>query len=82
MSTSTRNFPNRLGQGADVFLSSAELAAVTAVLGRLPTVEEYMGYAQQIDTMAPDIYRYLNFDQMPDFTAAAERAKAVEVELA
>jgi len=78
VSTSTRNFPNRLGQGADVFLSSAELAAVSSVLGKLPTVEEYMEYATKIDSMAPEIYRYLNFDRMDEFTAAAERAKKVD----
>ncbi|NKC15286.1 MAG: bifunctional aconitate hydratase 2/2-methylisocitrate dehydratase [Gammaproteobacteria bacterium] len=83
VSTSTRNFPNRLGQGADVFLASAELAAIAAVMGKLPTVEEYMSYANQIDSMAPDIYRYLNFDRMPDFSEAAERGRTmVEVELA
>ncbi len=75
VSTSTRNFPNRLGQGANVYLSSAELAAIAAVLGRLPTVEEYMEYATRIDSMAPEIYRYLEFDKMPDFTEAAEHAK-------
>jgi aconitate hydratase 2/2-methylisocitrate dehydratase len=83
VSTSTRNFPNRLGQGADVYLSSAEVAAIAAILGKLPTVEEYMSYATQIDSMSADIYRYLNFDQMPDFTEAAERGKAmVEVDFA
>ncbi len=75
VSTSTRNFPNRLGQGANVYLSSAELAAIAAVLGRLPTVEEYMEYATRIDSMAPEIYRYLEFDKMPDFTKAAEHAQ-------
>ena len=83
VSTSTRNFPNRLGQGADVYLSSAELAAVASVMGKLPTVEEYMNFAKDIDTMASDIYRYLNFDQMPDFSAAAEEGKTmVEVDFA
>jgi aconitate hydratase 2/2-methylisocitrate dehydratase len=81
VSTSTRNFPNRLGQGADVFLSSAELAAVAAVLGKLPSVAEYMEYASKINTMAPEIYRYLNFDQMPSFTEAAERGRSQAVEL-
>lgn len=74
VSTSTRNFPNRLGTNTDVFLASAELAAVAAILGRLPTVAEYMQYAQQLDSMAGDIYRYLNFDQMPPYQQAAERA--------
>ena len=83
VSTSTRNFPNRLGQGADVYLSSAELAAIASVMGKLPTVEEYMNFAKDIDTMASDIYRYLNFDQMPDFSAAAEEGKTmVEVAFA
>ncbi len=71
MSTSTRNFPNRLGDGANVYLSSAELAAVGAVLGRIPTFEEYMVYAEDINTMADDVYRYLNFDQIDSYTKAA-----------
>jgi len=71
VSTSTRNFPNRLGDGADVFLASAELAAVAALEGKLPTVAEYMDYAQKIDSMAGDIYRYLNFDQMDDYVGKA-----------
>ena len=81
VSTSTRNFPNRLGQGADVFLASAELAAVAAVLGKLPTVEEYLEFATRIDSMAPEIYRYLNFDRIEAFTQAAERANRIEVAL-
>jgi hypothetical protein len=81
VSTSTRNFPNWLGQGVNVFLSSPELAAIAALLGKLPSVEEYMGYASKIDSMAPEIYRYLNFDRMPDFTAAAEQGKRIAVEL-
>ena len=71
VSTSTRNFPNRLGDGADVFLASAELASVAALEGKLPTVEEYMSYAQKIDSMAGDIYRYLNFDQMENYVEKA-----------
>jgi aconitate hydratase 2 / 2-methylisocitrate dehydratase len=67
VSTSTRNFPNRLGNGANVFLSSAELAAVCSILGKIPTVEEYMQYAQQINANAKDTYRYLNFDQMAGY---------------
>ena len=82
VSTSTRNFPNRLGQGADVFLASAELAAVASVLGKLPTVEEYMQYATRIDSMAPEIYRYLNFDQMPAFVESAKRGQEVVLKLA
>jgi aconitate hydratase 2/2-methylisocitrate dehydratase len=75
VSTSTRNFPNRLGQGADVYLASAELAAVAAVMGKLPTVAEYMEYANKIDAMSKDIYRYLNFDRMPEYTDKAAKAK-------
>ncbi|WP_040260660.1 bifunctional aconitate hydratase 2/2-methylisocitrate dehydratase [Pseudomonas massiliensis] len=75
VSTSTRNFPNRLGDGANVYLASAELAAVASILGKLPTVEEYMQYAQNIDSMAADVYRYLSFDQIADFREAAEKAK-------
>ncbi len=75
VSTSTRNFPNRLGQGANVYLASAELAAVAAVLGKLPTVEEYMGYAKSLDTMAADIYRYMNFHLMPEYQHQADSVK-------
>jgi aconitate hydratase 2/2-methylisocitrate dehydratase len=73
VSTSTRNFPNRLGAGANVYLSSAELAAVTAMLGKLPTVEQYMEIAGEIDAMADDIYRYMNFDQIESYQKAAEK---------
>ncbi len=74
VSTSTRNFPNRLGDGANVYLASAELAAVASILGKLPTVEEYMGYAASIDSMAADVYRYLSFDQIAEFRDAAANA--------
>jgi aconitase B len=57
VSTSTRNFPNRLGKGADVFLSSAELAAIVAIEGKLPTVDEYMKYSEKIHATASDTYR-------------------------
>ena len=74
VSTSTRNFPNRLGDGADVFLASAELAAVASIMGKLPSVEEYMAYAKDIDSMAADVYRYLSFDQIAEFREAAANA--------
>jgi aconitate hydratase 2/2-methylisocitrate dehydratase len=67
VSTSTRNFPNRLGNGANVYLSSAELAAVCSILGKIPTVEEYMRYAREINATAEESYRYLNFDQMASY---------------
>ncbi len=76
VSTSTRNFPNRLGTGANVYLASAELAAVASVLGKLPTLAEYMEYAGTIDSMAGDIYRYMNFDQLSDYVEAADQVKA------
>lgn len=79
VSTSTRNFPNRLGQGANVYLSSSELAAVCAALGKIPTMDEYMSYMSNIDTMADSIYRYLNFHEIADFMEAAERAKNIPV---
>jgi aconitate hydratase 2 / 2-methylisocitrate dehydratase len=67
-STSTRNFNNRMGKGAQVYLGSAELAAVCALLGKMPTVEEYMEIVQKkIDPFAGDLYRYLNFDQIAGF---------------
>lgn len=76
VSTSTRNFPNRLGQGANVFLASAELAAVASMLGKLPTKDEYMGYVSKLDPMAGDVYRYLNFNEIDEFNEAAAMAKA------
>ena len=63
-----------LGDGADVFLASAELAAVAAILGKLPSPAEYLNYAEQLDTMASDIYRYLNFNEIASFQDAAEQA--------
>ena len=68
VSTSTRNFPNRLGNGADVYLSSAELAAVVASIGRLPSHEEYLEKVAGIEPMSDDIYRYLNFDQIAEYS--------------
>ncbi|OEF24615.1 bifunctional aconitate hydratase 2/2-methylisocitrate dehydratase [Vibrio rumoiensis] len=72
MSTSTRNFPNRLGTGANVYLASAELSAVGAILGRIPTMAEYMQYADQINATAADTYRYLNFHNMEHYTKKAD----------
>jgi aconitate hydratase 2 / 2-methylisocitrate dehydratase len=72
VSTSTRNFPNRLGQGANVFLASAELAAVASIEGKLPTVEEYMKYMDKVNATASDTYRYLNFDELPEFVKQAD----------
>ena len=83
LSTSTRNFPNRLGDGANVYLTSAELAAVGAILGKLPTPEEYLSFAKDLDAMSADIYRYLNFDEIAEFQKSAEDGKriaAVEIQ--
>jgi len=80
VSTSTRNFPNRLGDGANVFLASAELAAIAAVVGRLPTVEEYQGYMGEFDAMAGEIYRYLNFHEIEEFQNAASNVIPVTQE--
>ena len=76
VSTSTRNFPNRLGQGANVYLASAELAAVASIKGSLPTVDEYMGYMKNVNAMAAETYRYLNFDQLPEYV---DKAAQVEI---
>ncbi len=75
VSTSTRNFPNRLGKGANVYLSSAELAAVCALLGKIPTFAEYMQHMGEITTKASEIYRYLNFDQVPEYQQLADSVK-------
>ena len=76
MSTSTRNFPNRLGKNTFVYLGSAELAAVCSKLGRIPTKEEYMAETGVIDQNADNIYRYMNFDQIKDYSDVAEGVKA------
>lgn len=83
LSTSTRNFPNRLGDGANVYLTSAELAAIGGILGKLPTPAEYMEYASKIDSMSDEIFRYMNFDQIESFQKGAEEGKriaAVEIQ--
>jgi aconitate hydratase 2/2-methylisocitrate dehydratase len=82
VSTSTRNFPNRLGQGANVYLASAELASVAAVMGKLPTVEEYMGYAATINSMSADIYQYLNFDRISEYTDQADKIDTAKISVA
>ncbi|MCT2387877.1 bifunctional aconitate hydratase 2/2-methylisocitrate dehydratase [Erwinia pyrifoliae] len=72
VSTSTRNFPNRLGTGANVYLASAELSAVASLLGKLPTPAEYQAFMDQVDKTAVDTYRYLNFDQLTQYTDKAD----------
>lgn len=72
MSTSTRNFPNRLGKNANVYLGSAELAAICSRLGRIPTRAEYMADMGVIDQNSDKIYQYLNFDKMEDYKDVAD----------
>jgi aconitate hydratase 2/2-methylisocitrate dehydratase len=77
LSTSTRHFPNRLGDGANVYLASAELAAVGGILGRRPRPAEYLKYVSKIDSMSDEIYRYMNFDQIESFQRSAEQGKLI-----
>ncbi len=81
VSTSTRNYPNRLGDGADVFLASAELSSVSAVLGRLPSPEEYLEFMNEINPLSEEIYRYLNFDQLPEYLNDAKKAEISAVNI-
>jgi aconitate hydratase 2 / 2-methylisocitrate dehydratase len=74
VSTSTRNFPNRLGKNTNVFLSSAELAAIASRLGRIPTVEEYMADVGVLDAKSDEVYQYLNFNQIESYQAEADKA--------
>jgi aconitate hydratase 2/2-methylisocitrate dehydratase len=76
MSTSTRNFPNRLGKNSFVYLGSAELAAICSKLGRIPTKEEYMADIGVLKTSSAEIYKYMNFDQIKDFSDIADTVKA------
>merc|ERR1712232_1196684 len=69
VSTSTRNFPNRLGRGANVYLASAELAAIAAILGKLPTKEEYLKLVKEIPTSG---YAYLNFNEKDNYVDAGK----------
>jgi aconitate hydratase 2/2-methylisocitrate dehydratase len=76
VSTSTRNFPNRLGIDTRVYLSSAELAAVCALMGKLPTVAEYLAQVKTLESKSTDVYRYMNFDQIPEFREVADTVSA------
>ncbi|WP_067219823.1 bifunctional aconitate hydratase 2/2-methylisocitrate dehydratase [Marinomonas gallaica] len=78
VSTSTRNFPNRLGNGANVFLASAELAAVASLMGKLPTPAEYLEYANKINSMSAEVYSYLNFDKMSEYVKKASTVIATD----
>ena len=74
VSTSTRNFPNRLGKGANVFLASAELASIAAIEGKLPSVDEYQKYASKINETSADTFRYLNFDRLSEYVEKGKSA--------
>ncbi len=76
MSTSTRNFPNRLGRNTNVYLGSAELAAICARLGRIPTREEYLADIGVVNANGDAIYRYMNFDQIEDYQQVAATVAA------
>ena len=78
VSTSTRNFPNRLGKGANVYLASAELASVASIIGRLPTAEEYLQYSAKLENGKDDTYRYLNFNEINSYVESNndEKVKA------
>ncbi|MGH8082112.1 MAG: bifunctional aconitate hydratase 2/2-methylisocitrate dehydratase [Lysobacter sp.] len=75
-STSTRNFPNRLGRNTNVYLGSAELAAICSRLGRIPTREEYMTDVGVLNAQGDQIYRYMNFDQIEDYKSVADTVTA------
>jgi aconitate hydratase 2/2-methylisocitrate dehydratase len=75
-STSTRNFPNRLGKNSNVYLGSAELAAICSKLGRIPSKAEYMADMGVLTAASDTIYQYLNFDKVSDYTKAAASVKA------
>ena len=81
VSTSTRNFPNRLGDGANVFLASAELSAIASILGKLPTVEEYHKYMEDINPLSDDIYKYLNFNEIDTYVESADSASISAVNI-
>ena len=81
ISTSTRNFPNRMGDGADVFLASAELSAISSILGKIPTVEEYHQYMNDINPFSENIYRYLNFNEIEAYVKSANSAEIPAVNI-
>ena len=81
VSTSTRNFPNRLGDGANVFLASAELAAISSIIGRLPTPDEYQRYMEDINPLSDDIYKYLNFNEIETYVESANSAEIPAVNI-
>lgn len=73
VSTSTRNFPNRLGKGANVYLASAELAAVASILGKIPNNDEYLEHVKGLAVMSDEVYRYLNFHEIEEYKSVADK---------
>ena len=67
VSTSTRNFPNRMGDGCNVYLASSEVTAISSLLGKIPTREEYVEYMQELNTMSSEVFRYMNFNEIEDY---------------
>lgn len=78
VSTSTRNFPHRLGTDAKVFLASAELSAVAAIVGKMPTVEQYFWHMDRINDTRDDTYRYLNFDRLPEYQSTVNETDVIK----
>jgi aconitate hydratase 2 / 2-methylisocitrate dehydratase len=76
MSTSTRNFPNRLGKNTNVYLASAELSAIASKLGRIPSKAEYLADIGVINANGDKIYQYMNFDQIQEYKDVAETVSA------
>ena len=81
ISTSTRNFPNRMGDGANVFLASAELSAISSILGKIPTIDEYHKYMSDINPLSDQIYRYLNFNEIDAYVQSANSAEIPSINI-
>ena len=67
ISTSTRNFPNRMGDGCNVYLASSEVTAISSLLGKIPTADEYREYMTDLNSMSQEIFRYMNFNEIEDY---------------
>ena len=67
VSTSTRNFPNRMGDGTDVYLASSEVTAITSLLGKIPSLNEYNEYMADLNTMSEQVFRFMNFNEIENY---------------
>tara|TARA_B100001027_G_scaffold191247_1_gene145473 strand:- start:176 stop:565 length:390 start_codon:yes stop_codon:yes gene_type:complete len=67
VSTSTRNFPNRMGDSANVYLASSEVTAISSLLGRIPSIDEYNEYMTDLNSMSSEVFRYMNFNEIEDY---------------